>query len=122
MRRARYNGAEGQEGSIMATMAEIEALAQEIADKFQPDRIVLFGSHAYGRPAADSDVDLLVLMPFEGKSVSKASEILRKTQPRFGVDLLVRRPEDVERRLALGDFFLREVIEKGRILYESAHV
>jgi predicted nucleotidyltransferase len=106
----------------MVTMAEIEALALEIAREFHPDRIVLFGSHAYGRPRADSDVDLLVLMPFEGKSVSKACEILRKTQPRFGVDLLVRRPEDVERRLALGDFFLREVMEKGRVLYESAHV
>ena len=106
----------------MVTMAEIESLAQEIARKFQPDRIILFGSHAYGNPRADSDVDLLVLMPFEGKSVSRASEILRKTQPRFGVDLLVRRPEDVERRLALGDFYLREVVEKGRDLYESAHV
>lgn len=106
----------------MVRIEDIEALAERIVSQFHPDRIILFGSHAYGSPAPDSDVDLLVIMPFEGKSVRMASEILLKTQPRFGVDLLVRRADEVDRRLALGDFFLREIMDKGRVLYESAHV
>ena len=104
----------------MVAMADIEALAREIVREFRPDRIILFGSHAYGRPAADSDVDLLVIMPCRGNPLHKSLEILRKTRVRFAVDLLVRTPQDVRQRLAWNDFFLREIIEKGRVLYESA--
>lgn len=104
----------------MVTMADIEALARQIAREFRPDRIILFGSYAYGKPAADSDVDLLVIMPCRGNPLHKSVEILRKTQARFAVDLLVRTPLEVRQRLAWNDFFLREIIEKGRVLYESA--
>jgi predicted nucleotidyltransferase len=104
----------------MVAMVDIEALAREIARDFRPDRIILFGSYAYGKPAADSDVDLLVIMPCRGNPLHKSVEILRKTQVRFAVDLLVRTPLEVRQRLAWNDFFLREIIEKGRVLYESA--
>jgi len=104
----------------MVAMADIEAMAREIVREFRPDRIILFGSYAYGKPAADSDVDLLVIMPCRGNPLHKSLEILRKTRVRFAVDLLVRTPQDVRQRLAWNDFFLREIIEKGRVLYESA--
>jgi len=100
---------------------DIQELAQKIANEFRPERIILFGSHAYGPPDEGSDMDLLVVMPFEGKSGDKALEIMRKTKPRVPVDLVVRTPEDVRRRLAWNDFFLKEIIEKGKVLYESAH-
>jgi predicted nucleotidyltransferase len=98
---------------------EIQRVCGQIARLFKPQRIVLFGSYACGRPTADSDVDLLVVMPFEGKSFRKASEIRTRIDANFPLDLIVRSPEEMNRRLARGDFFLREVTEKGKLLYAA---
>jgi len=103
----------------MVSMKEIRGLAQRIGRAFRPRRVILFGSHAYGRPTADSDVDLLVIMPVRGNPVEKAVEIGRRVRPAFPADLLVRTPAEVRRRLAWNDFFLKEVLEKGKVLYES---
>jgi|SRR5665213_147510 predicted nucleotidyltransferase len=98
---------------------EIRRVCGQIARLFKPQRIVLFGSYAYGKPTKDSDVDLLVVMPFEGKGFRKASEILSHIDANFPVDVIVRSPEEMNRRLARGDFFLREVTEKGELLYAA---
>lgn len=103
----------------MTSRTEIEHFARRVAAEFQPARIILFGSHAYGSPTADSDVDLLVIMPHEGKAVSKAIEIRQAVDASFALDLLVRDPAVLRQRLEWGDFFLREVVEKGTTLYES---
>ncbi len=105
----------------MVDMQQIEALGRQIAEQFNPDRIILFGSYAYGEPTADSDVDLLVVLPFEGYPFRKASEILRITDPDFAVDLMARTPEQLQQRLELGDFFIKEICEKGKILHEAAY-
>jgi predicted nucleotidyltransferase len=81
--------------------------------------VILFGSHAYGQPREGSDVDLLVVLPYEGSPAAMSVAILRAVQPRVPVDVIVRTPEDLERRLALGDFFLREIMDKGIVLHES---
>ena len=98
---------------------EIRRVCAQIARLFKPERIVLFGSYAYGQPTGDSDVDLLVVMPFEGKGFRKASEIRSQIDAGFPLDLVVRTPEEMGRRLAAGDFFLREVTEKGELLYAA---
>jgi len=95
--------------------------AEQIARQFHPEKIILFGSYAYGEPTANSDVDILVIMSFEGKGVRKAAEILLATDPRFPIDLIVRTPDQITTRIQLGDFFIREVTERGRVLYEAAH-
>ena len=105
----------------MVTMNRIQNLADRIAREFSPERIILFGSYARGDANEDSDVDLFIILPFEGKSYYKATEIRSQAQPDFGVELVVRTPEDVKRRLALGDFFLLNIMEEGRALYESPH-
>jgi len=74
-----------------------------------------------GAVGEDSDVDLLVILPFEGQAIRKSTEILRKIQPRIPVDLIVRTPDYVRERLKWNDFFLREIIERGKTLYESSH-
>jgi predicted nucleotidyltransferase len=107
------------EGLAMVSMKHIRQAAERIGREFRPDKVILFGSYAYGTPTADSDVDLLVILPCRGNPVHKAVDILAKAEVRFPVDLLVRTPGEVRRRLAWNDFFLREVIEKGRVLYES---
>ncbi|MFN2455214.1 MAG: nucleotidyltransferase domain-containing protein [Pyrinomonadaceae bacterium] len=103
----------------MVEMNQILALSNSIAQEFQPERIILFGSYAAGNPRADSDVDLLIVMSFEEKPIRKALEILHKIEPRIPVDLLVRTPEQVKERIDTNDWFMRDVLEKGRVLYEA---
>ncbi|HAN74762.1 MAG TPA: hypothetical protein DCQ63_11160, partial [Planktothrix sp. UBA8402] len=95
----------------------IMQFSQAIANEFQPHKIILFGSYAYGNPQDDSDVDLLVILPYKGSSFRKTWEILNKIQPKFAIDLLVRTPVEVEQRLVWNDFFLREIMEKGKVIY-----
>jgi len=103
------------------TTREIKHLCEKIALEFHPVKIILFGSHAYGKPQWDSDVDLLVIMPFKGRHTRKAIEILDRLNPATALDLLVRTPRQVEQRLAMGDFFMREIIERGKVMYEAPH-
>jgi|SRR5579862_9507215 len=103
----------------MVTRRQIKAYATEIAREFRPRRIILFGSYAYGKPTRDSDVDLLVIMPHKGRGVEKAIEIRLKLRAPFPMDLLVRSPQKIRQRLALGDFFIEEVLDRGEVLYEA---
>ena len=103
----------------MTTMEQIEQLGRDIGREFRAQRVLLFGSYAQGTATPDSDVDLLVILPFEGKPVEKSVEIRLKLRPSFPVDLLVRTPEKVRERLAMGDDFMREVLEQGKALYEA---
>ena len=104
-------------------MKTIRALAKYIAERFNPEEIILFGSHAYGRPTAWSDVDLLVVMDTpRGKEFQKSLEI-RETLPllTFGLDIIVRSRKVIERRKKLGDWFLVDATEKGKVLYERSN-
>lgn len=105
----------------MVDMKSIHELTARIVRAYHPERVLLFGSYAYGTPSADSDVDLLVILPCEGKGARKAVEILNTVDAKFPVDLLVRTPQQIRQRLARNDFFLREIIEKGKVLYEASH-
>ncbi len=102
----------------MVDEGSIQGLAERIVQEFDPERVILFGSYAYGTPGEDSDVDLLVVLPFEGKNMWKSLEILNRVNPNFSVDLLARRPDDVARRYQEGDPLIREAIDKGKSLYE----
>jgi predicted nucleotidyltransferase len=97
----------------------IRDYACQIAKLFHPAKIVLFGSYAYGKPNKDSDVDILVVMP-AGDEINQAVRILEKTQCSFPVDLIVRTPHNLRWRLAEGDWFLREIVGEGTVLYEEA--
>jgi len=103
----------------MVTMNQIEDLGRRIGREFRADRVVLFGSYARGVPTDDSDVDLVVVLPFGGKSVHQSVEIRMRLRPAFPVDLIVRTPEKVRERLEMGDDFMREVLEEGKVLYEA---
>jgi predicted nucleotidyltransferase len=105
----------------MINMEQIESLGKRIAQEFQAHRVILFGSYAYGRPNEDSDVDLLVILPFVGKPVQKAIEIRSKMNPKIPVELVVRTPEQLAERMANNDWFMQEIVGKGRVLYEANH-
>jgi len=100
---------------------EIKRIKDKIVEKYQPQKIILFGSHAYGKPDHDSDVDFLVIMAFKGKGQYKAVEILESISPSIPIDLLVRTPSQVRTRISQNDFFMRKVLTKGKTLYEASH-
>jgi len=103
----------------MASMRDIRTVTRRISREFHPKRVVLFGSHAHGTARKDSDVDLLVVMPFKGKPAAKSAEIRLKINPPFPTDLIVRTPQAVRRRLAMGDDFMIDILERGKVLYEA---
>ncbi|MBN1907100.1 MAG: nucleotidyltransferase domain-containing protein [Deltaproteobacteria bacterium] len=80
---------------------------------------MLFGSYANGAPSSDSDVDILIILSFKGRNPEKATEIWLATKPDFPVDVMVRKPEEINERLKLGDPFIREIMQNGVSLYES---
>jgi predicted nucleotidyltransferase len=83
-----------------------------------PENIVLFGSHAYGRPHADSDVDVLVIMPARNE-LDQALRIRLSIEYQFPLDLIVRTPKNVAWRLSEGDSFLNAILSRGQTLYEK---
>ena len=106
----------------MVPIKEIQCYCDAIAKAFRPERIILFGSHAYGKPHRDSDVDVLVVMPKSRRMGKRPSLKIRQTvRANFPVDILVRDPQFVSQRLEEGDSFLEEITEKGRVMYETVH-
>jgi predicted nucleotidyltransferase len=79
------------------------------------------GSHARGGANPDSDVDILVIGPFEGRSAARLVEIRMKLRPGFSLDLPVRTREKVGERIEMGDLFLDEILKRGGVLYEADH-
>ena len=103
-------------------MRTIRAMVTHIAERFNPEEIILFGSHAYGRPDGWSDVDLLVVMDTPKGEMEAALEISESLPPlSFSVDIIVRSRSVLERRKKMGDWFLREVTQKGKVLYGRTH-
>ena len=104
----------------MVDIKDIQAVSDKIAAKLNPDKVILFGSYAYGNPTEDSDVVLLVVLPFEGHSYWKSVDILCNAMPDpyFPIDLLARTPEDVARRYAELDPLVKEALDRGKVLYE----
>lgn len=103
----------------MVAMNDIKAYCSEIARMFHPQRIILFGSHARGTPTEDSDVDLMVVLRHRGHAVDKAIEIRRKLPRSFAMDLLVRSPAEMRKRIGMGDSFIQDIVEHGKVLYEA---
>ena len=99
-------------------MRVIRRYARAIAERFQPDKIILFGSYAYGTPHDDSDVDLLVIMP-AWNQISQAVQIRWALAAPFPMDLIVRTPKEMKWRLEEGDSFMTEITSKGKVLYEK---
>ena len=96
----------------------IHRYARAIAEEFDPDQIILFGSYAYGTPHEDSDVDLLVVMPARNQH-DQAVRIRCRLAAPFPVDLIVRTPKQVKWRLQEGESFTTAIVSRGKILYEK---
>jgi len=97
----------------------VDEITRKIVDGFHPEKIILFGSHVWGSPQADSDVDLFVVMESDRRPAQRSSQISIQCRPRFlPVDIIVRTPAELEHRLDIHDPFLRRIVDDGIVLYE----
>ena len=107
----------------VVTDSKIKEISDKIAKGFAPERIILFGSQAWGQTTEDSDVDLFIIKDTNERRVDRAREV-RKIIWGMGVpvDILVYTPEEVKKRLLLEDFFIQDIVTKGKVLYDQAGV
>jgi predicted nucleotidyltransferase len=97
---------------------EIESITTQIIEIYNPEKIILFGSAVRGDLSSDSDVDFLIIKketPLYGADrIRELSRIIERNVP---IDFLIYRPEEFDKRLEMGDPFLKAIIEEGKILY-----
>ncbi len=103
------------DGTRLVDRRQIRAYCRVVAREFRPQKIILFGSYAYGKPTLDSDVDLAVVMPYRGRDIQMMGKIRGRVVAPFPMDLLVWTPE----RARKDDYFTREVLTRGKVMYES---
>ena len=105
----------------VVALTDIQDFVANLAREFLPEKVILFGSYAAGNARAESDIDLLVVMPEEVSGVRVAADIITRLKPVLPVELVVRSSRQIRERLALNDFFLREIMTKGKELYAAPH-
>lgn len=99
---------------------KIEKIANRIAKEYKPEKIYLFGSYAWGRPTKDSDFDLMIVKKTNENFFKRQLRIRKIINGEIAVDILVRTPKELKKRLELGDFFYRNIVNKGKVLYDEA--
>ena len=101
------------------------AIIQQIGDRigrdFHPEKIILFGSQAYGIPKYYSDIDLLVVLPEVKDPLEQSVAMLKQLNLPISIDLLTRTARQIQQRLAMGDRFIEEILERGQVIYETDH-
>ncbi|MBI4687466.1 MAG: nucleotidyltransferase domain-containing protein [Nitrospirae bacterium] len=96
----------------------IHSISKKIAENFNPEKIILFGSYARGTQTKDSDIDLLIIMDSKERPVKRSVAISKACRPKFvSMDIVVRTPEEIKRRLEIGDYFIKGILQKGKVLY-----
>jgi uncharacterized protein len=106
-------------GMTILTLRDIQKIVQQIVEHFHPQKVILFGSYAHGTPTEDSDVDLLVVMETDEPPLHAAARIAAAIDHPCALDILVRRPSDLEASLARKGVFATEVLTTGVVLYEA---
>ena len=97
----------------------IKNIANRITDNIHAEKIIMFGSYAYGRPNIDSDIDLLIIMETKLRPIKRSIFISKLFYPRaLAMDIIVRTPNEVKERIKIGDDFIKDIISKGKVLYE----
>ena len=98
---------------------ELNKIVKQIKEKYKPEKIILFGSFAWGKPEKGSDVDLLVVKNTKKDPLQRAYEIRKIIDPIFPFDILVFNSQEIKKRLKMGDFFIEKIINQGKVLYEK---
>ncbi|MDD2801247.1 MAG: nucleotidyltransferase domain-containing protein, partial [Methylococcales bacterium] len=105
----------------VVALTDIQNFVADMAREFLPEKVILFGSYARGSAGTESDIDLLVVMPEDVSGARVAADIITRLKPTLPVELVVRSSRQIKERLALNDFFLREIMITGKELYAAPH-
>lgn len=103
---------------------EIEHIVKRIAEGYQPLKVTLFGSRAWGHPTEDSDIDLLIVKETSDRFIDRwvaVRELTADPERRTPVEPIVVTPEELDRRIVRGDQFFREVMAYGKTLYQDVN-
>jgi len=110
----------------MVTPQKVEEIIQDILEKlltgYAPQKVILFGSYAYGTPRPDSDIDLLIIKETSERFIDRWVTVRRLlSDPRrtIPIETIVLTPQEVSERLEIGDQFLAEILGKGEVLYAA---
>ena len=98
----------------------IQAILEKLLAGYAPQKVILFGSYAYGDPRPDSDIDLLIIKETDERFIDRwvaVRRLLSDPGRTIPLETLVLTPQELSDRLAIGDQFLAEVVEKGDVLY-----
>ena len=101
------------------TPTTLDEIAGKIANAFNPEKIIIFGSHAYGEPTEKSDIGILVIMESNKREIERivaVSKLIREHHKKIDFNILVKTPAEVKHRLDIGDPFISEIITKGKVL------
>ena len=93
---------------------------KKIIDNYKPKKIILFGSYAYGNPKKDSDIDLFIIKKTNARHIDRAvkiREILKEENRFFAIEPLVYTPQEINKRLEIEDDFIKNILERGVVLY-----
>ena len=104
------------------TKKVIQTMVQKLITEYAPQKLILFGSYAYGSPGPDSDIDFLIIKETSERFIDRwvtVQRIITGLHPSIPVETLVLTPQEIKARLAIGDQFVREIVEKGEILYDT---
>ncbi|MCK4347075.1 MAG: nucleotidyltransferase domain-containing protein [Thermoplasmatales archaeon] len=108
------------EGTVEKARKAIRLVADKLKESYNPEKIILFGSYAWGLPDEDSDIDILVIKDTEKTPHRRnvnARKLVSSLRRGYGLDILVITPEELKSRLEIGDQFLQEIISRGETLY-----
>ena len=106
-------------GFAPVTRRSLDEIVRRIVTHLHPEKIILFGSYGYGTPTDDSDVDLMVIMQTDAPPADRYLAVSRLLRPRpFPLDIVVKTPDEIAQALEKEDFFVREIVRQGQVLYE----
>ncbi len=99
--------------------AIIQRMVEKIRREYRPEKIILYGSYSYGKPASESDIDLFIIKESDKRRIDRFCEVRRIIRGIKGISVqpVVFTKKEVAQRLRLGDNFFKEVLEKGEVLY-----
>ena len=99
----------------------LKEITERIVEALAPEKVILFGSYAQGQPTSDSDVDLLIVMESEERPSKRRQAVSRLFRERpFPMDIVVRTPREIEQAMEGIDPFIREILERGKVLYDRS--
>ena len=109
-------------GVSRAVKTELDKIVRQVVETYRPEKIILFGSYAYGQPSADSDLDMLIIKKTSERFIDRwinVRQIVSDPKRSIPFEPIVLTPNELEERLAIGDQFIEEIVTKGQVLYAA---